>query len=298
MLFGPDEETKKAQQGEPATLNEDILAFVDMHGHSRKKNVFIYGPQEPLHSEKYLKMRIIPKLLAEETAKFRYHSCRFRLEASKLKAARVVMWREFAIMNCFTFEASFHGHFDHENTNYEFTTAAYEEMGEHLANSLFEYLMIMEEEERRRKLKEIAKKKKRKQKQLLLQRAAQIAKDSAPDKTANGVSAAAASNTTASAKDGANALGSYLNLPPSGKSGKKAAQGVAGSSSSRARNVSHVTNKDSDKETAASKKGKKPEPHPKPKDKRKTVLIKSGTSSTMNVSPELPESRNVISSQE
>lgn len=24
-------------------LEEDILAYVDMHGHSRKKNVFIYG---------------------------------------------------------------------------------------------------------------------------------------------------------------------------------------------------------------------------------------------------------------
>ena len=56
------------------------------------------------------------------------------------------MWREFNIMNCFTFEASFHAHFDHENKNTEFTCAQYEEMGEHLANSLFEYLMIMEEE--------------------------------------------------------------------------------------------------------------------------------------------------------
>ena len=50
-------------------------------------------------------------------------------------------------------------------------------MGEHLGNSLFEYLMILEEEERRRKLKEIAKKKKKKQKQLAMQRAAQIVKE-------------------------------------------------------------------------------------------------------------------------
>ena len=107
-------------------------------------------------------MRIIPKLIAEETQKFRYHSCRFRLDPSKLKAARIVMWREFNITNCFTFEASFHGHFDHMNYNKEFTCAEYEEMGEHLANSFFEYLMIMEEEERRRKLLEIAKKKKKK----------------------------------------------------------------------------------------------------------------------------------------
>lgn len=40
-------------------------------------------------------------------------------------------------------------------------------MGEHLGNSLFEYLMIIEEEQRRRKLKEIAKKKKKKLRRLL-----------------------------------------------------------------------------------------------------------------------------------
>ena len=80
LLYGPDEDSAKKNKDEPATINEDILAFVDMHGHSRKKNVFIYGPQEPLHSDKYLRMRIIPKLLAEETQKFRYFSCRFRAE--------------------------------------------------------------------------------------------------------------------------------------------------------------------------------------------------------------------------
>ena len=54
-------------------------------------------------------------------------------------------------------------------------------------------------------------------------------------------------------------LGNYLNLPPSGKSGKKSGNNNAatGSSSSRARNVSHVTNRDSDKEQTTAKKGKK-----------------------------------------
>ena len=36
---------------EPEILEEDVLAFLDMHGHSRKKNVFIYGPQYSLSSE-------------------------------------------------------------------------------------------------------------------------------------------------------------------------------------------------------------------------------------------------------
>jgi cytosolic carboxypeptidase protein 2/3 len=93
-----------------APENDKIYAFIDMHGHSRKKNVFIYGPYYPLHHDRYLRMRIIPKLLSEETTKFRFFSCKFRIERSKEKAARIVLWREYDIMNCFTFEASFHGY--------------------------------------------------------------------------------------------------------------------------------------------------------------------------------------------
>lgn len=101
-------------------------------------------------------------------------------------------------------------------------------MGEHLANSLFEYLMIIEEEERRHKLKEISKKKKKKQKQLAMQRATQLVKDnaaiSAINSNGNSVIGSNASIAHQSySKDGNNAIGSnYLNLPPSGKSGKKA----------------------------------------------------------------------------
>lgn len=133
-------------------------------------------------------------------------------------------------------------------------------MGEHLANSLFEYLMIIEEEERRHKLKEISKKKKKKQKQLAMQRATQLVKDnaavSAINSNGNSVIGSIASIAHQSySKDANNAIGSnYLNLPPSGKSGKKASGG-GGSSSSRARNVSHATNKDSDKEIGSA--GKK-----------------------------------------
>ena len=42
-----------------------ILAFIDMHGHSRKKNVFMYGPGYPIHDVRYLKMRVLPKLMSE-----------------------------------------------------------------------------------------------------------------------------------------------------------------------------------------------------------------------------------------
>jgi hypothetical protein len=78
LINGKDPSTNKVdpnKPSEPVIMDEDIMAFVDMHGHSRKKNVFVYGPQFPLSSDKYYRCRLIPKLLSEETGKFRYHSC-------------------------------------------------------------------------------------------------------------------------------------------------------------------------------------------------------------------------------
>jgi hypothetical protein len=103
-------------------LDDDkVFAFIDMHGHSRKKNVFVYGPYYPLHNDKYFRMRVLPKLISEETSKFRYFSCKFKIERSKEKAARIVLWREFNIMNCFTFEASFYGALNNDRHTEEFT---------------------------------------------------------------------------------------------------------------------------------------------------------------------------------
>ena len=58
--------------------NKNILAYIDFHAHSKKKGVFIYGPYFPLHSEYHCKIRVIPKLLSENTEFFRYYSCKFR----------------------------------------------------------------------------------------------------------------------------------------------------------------------------------------------------------------------------
>jgi hypothetical protein len=109
----------------------------------------------PLHNTKYLKMRVLPKLLSEETEMFRFHSCRFQNEKSKERAARIVLHKEFNICNCFTLEASFHGHFGKDNVNHEFTAAKYEEMGAALVNSLYEYVMIVEEDDRRKQFNKI-----------------------------------------------------------------------------------------------------------------------------------------------
>lgn len=115
-------------------------------------------------------MRVIPKLLSEETDMFRYHSCSFLNEKSKETAARIVLYKEFDIFNCFTLEASFHGYFDKDKNNFEFTQESYEQMGVNLVNSLYEYVMIIEESERRKQFNKVERMKlKNKQKQTGLQ---------------------------------------------------------------------------------------------------------------------------------
>ena len=91
------------------------MAFVDIHGHSRRKSVFMYGPYFPLHSERHLRVRVIPKILDDSCEMFRYYSCKFKLERAKMRTARIVLHREFDIMNCYTLEASMYGYINKED---------------------------------------------------------------------------------------------------------------------------------------------------------------------------------------
>lgn len=146
---------------ESKDAGQQILAFIDLHGHSRKKNVFMYGPEFPIHDPRYLQCRGIPKLLSEKTEMFRFFSCKFRVTPSKETTARVVLWREFRIANCFTLEASFHGFFNSERVTLDFVHEHLKEIGSHLSTSLFEFGIMLEADERiqkekRERIKQIA----------------------------------------------------------------------------------------------------------------------------------------------
>lgn len=41
-----------------------ILGFFDIHQHSKRKGVFLYGPQYPLHNKMYLMVRVLPKIIS------------------------------------------------------------------------------------------------------------------------------------------------------------------------------------------------------------------------------------------
>lgn len=70
--------------------------FIDLHGHSRQKNVFFYGccPKGQLDSEgkPNTKPREFPFLMSKLHAPFRYDYCSYAVQKDKEGTARVCMW--------------------------------------------------------------------------------------------------------------------------------------------------------------------------------------------------------------
>ena len=93
--------------------NKNILIYCDIHCHSKKKNSFLYGcnkAEEGAPFSTWTQVRLLPRLLAKRSKFIRLKSCRFGVEACKLGTARVVVWKEFQVMNSFTLENSFYGY--------------------------------------------------------------------------------------------------------------------------------------------------------------------------------------------
>ena len=128
--------------------SKNIFTYIDFHAHSKKKGVFIYGPYFPLHSEYHCKIRVIPKLLSENTELFRYYSCKFRNDWSKRKAARLVISREHHLPFSYTVETSSFAYLDSERNSVLFNEINLQEMGEAILESILQYIDLRNDETR------------------------------------------------------------------------------------------------------------------------------------------------------
>ena len=108
-----------------------VLLFLDLHGHSKKKNSFLYGCDCTLQSEKLNSVAMktytndeinMNKIYARTFAKvlctlsdvkkggyFSYRDSSFNVKNSKRGTGRVVSWRDLQIPGTFTIESSFCG---------------------------------------------------------------------------------------------------------------------------------------------------------------------------------------------
>lgn len=107
---------------------DNLIAFFDLHGHSIKRNVFIYGPEYPTNKKEYFVSKFIPKLLGHKTEMFRFNSCSFKVSQGKMTTSRAICLYEYKIQNAYTVEASF-GNFMSKNKEViPFTSSLYKKM--------------------------------------------------------------------------------------------------------------------------------------------------------------------------
>ncbi|XP_078346337.1 uncharacterized protein LOC144631703 isoform X2 [Oculina patagonica] len=117
----------------------DITLYCDLHGHSRKQNVFIYGCENRFDPLKRLRERVFPVMVSKNApSKFSFKGCKFKVQKNKEGTGRIVMWN-MGIMNSFTMEATFCGSSLGKRAGYHFNTADFESMGYHLCDTLLDY---------------------------------------------------------------------------------------------------------------------------------------------------------------
>lgn len=115
-----------------------------MHGHSRKRNSFLYGCNRAANGgfNSWTKVRLLPRILARNNHVFDITSCKFKVEKGKLGTGRVVVWKEFEVTNSFTLENSFYG-YDYADTFKEFVVEDLKKLGADLFISLHQYQKVL-----------------------------------------------------------------------------------------------------------------------------------------------------------
>ncbi|KAK6014364.1 zinc carboxypeptidase, partial [Ostertagia ostertagi] len=90
--------------------------FVDLHGHSRRANVFMFGnnPEESWRADdKALphnyEFMALPEVLEQNSSAFSFDLCQFGITRGKESSARVTVWRQFGVTRAYTMESTFSG---------------------------------------------------------------------------------------------------------------------------------------------------------------------------------------------
>ena len=115
----------------------ELSIFCDFHGHSRRKNIFMYGcniPQSPEDT------RIFPFILSNICPFFIYNYSRFGNQKSKESTARMALFNELKQHPAiYTIESSFCGNDTGQYAKYHFSTENLQQTGIDFCRSLLIY---------------------------------------------------------------------------------------------------------------------------------------------------------------
>uniref|UniRef100_A0A672L362 tubulin-glutamate carboxypeptidase n=1 Tax=Sinocyclocheilus grahami TaxID=75366 RepID=A0A672L362_SINGR len=130
------------------SIGRTPLVFCDYHGHSRKKNVFLYGCSmketlwqsgSPINTASLKEdpgYRTIAKTLDRIAPAFSFNSCNYLVEKSRASTARVVVWREIGVFRSYTMESTYNGCNQGIYKGLQTGTRELEEMGMKFSQSL------------------------------------------------------------------------------------------------------------------------------------------------------------------
>ena len=117
--------------------DREVVLCVDLHGHSRKKNIFMYGCSGRTGTR--LKEKIFPRLLEKTSEIFSFADCNFAVQKSKETTARVVLWRELGLVNSYTMESSFCGADFGKHCDFQFNVEHLQEIGHNFCDAILDY---------------------------------------------------------------------------------------------------------------------------------------------------------------
>ncbi|XP_069077548.1 cytosolic carboxypeptidase 4 [Pleurodeles waltl] len=124
-----------------SSIDRTPLVFCDFHGHSQKKNVFLYGCsiKETLWQAgcvvdkdvllEDVGYRALAKILHKLAPAFSLTNCSFLVEKSRASTARIVVWREIGVMRSYTMESTYCGCNQGPYKGLQIGTKELEEMG-------------------------------------------------------------------------------------------------------------------------------------------------------------------------
>uniref|UniRef100_A0A183GA07 Peptidase_M14 domain-containing protein n=1 Tax=Heligmosomoides polygyrus TaxID=6339 RepID=A0A183GA07_HELPZ len=126
-------------------LKTTPFVFVDLHGHSRRANVFMFGnnPEESWraddkalpHSDEFLSL---PEVLDQNSSAFAINLCHFGITRAKESSARVAVWRQFGVVKAYTMESTFSGFETGAYKGFQIGTKDLKEVGRDLLLGILE----------------------------------------------------------------------------------------------------------------------------------------------------------------
>ncbi|GFS06475.1 cytosolic carboxypeptidase 1 [Elysia marginata] len=131
-------------------VNKTPMVYCDYHGHSRRKNIFMYGcapSQSWIPNDTHnpcctgnkfndASFKLLPRLLNTTCPSFSLKNCNYIVEKAKENTARVVVWRQLNVVRSYTMESSYCGCDEGKYKDAHINTDMLEEMGQKFCETL------------------------------------------------------------------------------------------------------------------------------------------------------------------